>query len=127
MEERAANAGVLERLRPIPAALLDAAKCGSTEQAIEAKKTIKKLQIANQQIVARAEKRKARTRYCRNGHALVSRKWWTWAAQRNWRSCAPAAGGTCDVCDRRLDGTCVAVGEKVLVCDLCNWWVCEHC
>ena len=54
MEERAAQAGVLDRLKPIPETLRAAALKGSED----AKKQLQKIQIANQQIVSRAENKK---------------------------------------------------------------------
>ena len=58
MLERARRAGVADRLKPIPAhlhSIINAA--GSSREEREcAKKTVQKLQVANQQIVARAEK-----------------------------------------------------------------------
>jgi hypothetical protein len=58
MLERARKAGVANRLKPIPASLLAAAQPGSgtCEEIQAAKKQLKALQIANQQIVSRAEK-----------------------------------------------------------------------
>ena len=58
MFERARKAGVADRLRPIPASLLAATQPGSgtREEILAAKKQLKALQIANQQIVSRAEK-----------------------------------------------------------------------
>ena len=58
MLERARKAGVADRLKPIPASLLAATQPGSgTRKEIQAsKKQLKALQIANQQIVSRAEK-----------------------------------------------------------------------
>ena len=60
MLERAARAGVADRLKPIPASLLAATGVGSgsPEQIRAAKKQLKALQTANQQIVGRAEKAK---------------------------------------------------------------------
>jgi ankyrin repeat protein len=60
MLERAARAGVADRLKPIPASLLAATRVGSgtLEQIQAAKKQLKSLQTANQQIVSRAEKAK---------------------------------------------------------------------
>ena len=52
MEERAAQVGVLNRLKPIPETLRASAAKGSED----AKRQLQKLQIANQQIVSRAEK-----------------------------------------------------------------------
>ena len=58
MLERAHRAGIADRLKPIPASLLAATKPGSgtQEQVQAAKKQLKALQTANQQIVSRAEK-----------------------------------------------------------------------
>ena len=53
MEERAAAAGVLGQLKRIPDAVSTAAKGGDPD----AKKAIQKIQISNQQIVSRAEKK----------------------------------------------------------------------
>ena len=52
LDERAASAGVSERLKEIPEDLRLAAQSGCPD----AKKAVQKIQIANQQIVARAEK-----------------------------------------------------------------------
>jgi hypothetical protein len=51
LEVRAANAGVLERMKPIPETLRTAAQRGCKDS----KKAIKRIQIANHQIVSRAE------------------------------------------------------------------------
>ena len=53
LEERAVQVGVLARLKPVCESLRMAAQGGS----VDAKKELQKLQIANQQIVSRAEKR----------------------------------------------------------------------
>ena len=58
MEERAAQAGVLDRLKPIPETLHAAALKGSED----AKKQLQ-IQIANQQIVSRAERSKVKRVY----------------------------------------------------------------
>ena len=52
MEERAAQVGVLNRLKPIPETLRASAAKGSED----AKRQLQKLQTANQQVVSRAEK-----------------------------------------------------------------------
>ena len=58
LEERADAAGVPhDRLKVIPQALSDAARKGKGEESTAAKRAIQKIQIANQQIVARAEKK----------------------------------------------------------------------
>eukprot|EP00966_Prymnesium_polylepis_P137872 3186201-Prymnesium_polylepis.1 len=51
LEERASRAGVLDRLKPIPASLRQEAQSGSAD----AKKAVQKIQTANQQVVSRAE------------------------------------------------------------------------
>lgn len=60
MLERAREAGVADRLKPIPASLTAATQpgSGSDEQIRAAKKQLKALQTANQQIVSRAEKQR---------------------------------------------------------------------
>ena len=55
MVERAQNAGVAHRLKPIPQWLHETMQAGTEEEKKAAKKELKKLQIANQQVVARAE------------------------------------------------------------------------
>ena len=52
IEERAAQVGVLNRLKPIPETLRASAAKGSED----AKRQLQKLQTANQQVVSRAEK-----------------------------------------------------------------------
>ena len=52
IEERAAQVGVLGRLKPIPETLRASAAKGSED----AKRQLQKLQISNQQVVSRAEK-----------------------------------------------------------------------
>lgn len=59
MEERAARVGILDRLKPISPSLRQAAQAGSQE----AKKELQKLQVANQQIVSRAEARAPAGKY----------------------------------------------------------------
>jgi hypothetical protein len=58
MLDRATRAGVADRLKPISASLVAATKegSGSAEQIQAAKKQLKAIQTANQQIVSRAEK-----------------------------------------------------------------------
>jgi ankyrin repeat protein len=56
MHERAVRVGVAHKLKPIPQTLRDAAEKGSPTQQSEAKRAIKLLQTANQQVVSRAEK-----------------------------------------------------------------------
>jgi ankyrin repeat protein len=60
MLERAVRAGVADRMKPIPASLIAATRAGSgiPEQIQAARKQLKGLQTANQQIVSRAEKAK---------------------------------------------------------------------
>ena len=60
MLERAVRAGVADRMKPIPASLIAATRVGSgiPEQIQAARKQLKGLQTANQQIVSRAEKAK---------------------------------------------------------------------
>ena len=61
LEERADAAGVPRaRLKVIPQSLIDESKSGVKENSEAAKKAIQNIQIANQQIVARAEKAGAR-------------------------------------------------------------------
>lgn len=55
MMERAKEAGVVERLKPVPPEVEHALKHGSPEERASAKKEKQKLQIHNQKIVARAE------------------------------------------------------------------------
>ena len=55
MQERAELVGVAHRLKPIPPNVSEAMRTGSDGEKIAAKKLLQKLQIANQQIVARAE------------------------------------------------------------------------
>jgi hypothetical protein len=52
---RAQNAGVAHRLKPIPQCLHERIQVGTEDEKKAAKKELQKLQIANQQVVARAE------------------------------------------------------------------------
>ena len=60
MLDRARKVGVADRLKPIPASLIAATQpgSGSDEQIRAAKKQLKAVQTANQQIVSRAEKQR---------------------------------------------------------------------
>ena len=58
MTERAQLAGVAHRLKPIPPSIQQTIQTGSEEEKAAAKKQLQKLQIANQQMVARAEQAK---------------------------------------------------------------------
>ena len=60
MAERAQLAGVAHRLKPIPAYLQQTIQIGTQEEKAVAKKQLQKLQVANQQIVARAEMKQSR-------------------------------------------------------------------
>ena len=53
--ERAKKVGVAHRLKAIPPSLHQAIQLGSEEEKVAARKALQKLQIANQQIVSRAE------------------------------------------------------------------------
>lgn len=55
IHERAELAGVAHRLKPIPPNIRQDIQSGSAQQKKEAKKLLQKIQIANQQIVSRAE------------------------------------------------------------------------
>ena len=58
LEERADAAGVPRaRLKVIPQSLVDEAKSAVKEKSAAAKKAIQRIQVANQQVVARAEKK----------------------------------------------------------------------
>ena len=62
MYERAVAAGVAEKFNPIPAELRLRIETGSEDERILAKKEVQKIQIANQQMVARAENRQKAAR-----------------------------------------------------------------
>ena len=72
MLERAQKAGVAHRLKPIPQWLHENMQAGTEEEKKVAKKELKKLQIANQQVVARAEQaRMKQTTRVRNILSIV--------------------------------------------------------
>ena len=55
IEERAQKVGVAHRLKAVQPSLLQSIQLGSEEEKAVARKALQKIQIANQQIVARAE------------------------------------------------------------------------
>ena len=58
LEERAQKIGIAHRLKAIPPSLHQSIQLGSEEEKAVARKALQKIQIANQQIVARAESAK---------------------------------------------------------------------